>query len=379
MAASMDWYDRMALDVPLMISVVEKHPEVWDRASEEYKASASKRDAWPAIVTEIYPQWPQLPKAGQKLILEDVKKRWRSVTDRLMKAQKVESGSSPSKKKVPFADQLQFILTSRNLRRTEGNVRAETPPVQEDNSLELGDGEEDYPICSSPNPPLARQSSSMHAAVMSPTCTVSSSPSSADAAVLSSAVVAASSAASSSFVGGSRPTVLGSGSARPVPMVRAAPKKGKKNNGSASAIEALTSRTLNIIDHSSPQDDMDKFGSVVASRLRSMTWDRQSLCMTAVNALLMCAAVPSPIPPPQDVVVGIMKAFTIPSGPPPPPPAAATQRFFHAAHRPDAAEGSNSSHCPTRQSSGHNLSQNTSILSQDMFPGYGYEPQYQQF
>ncbi|CAJ0947362.1 unnamed protein product [Ranitomeya imitator] len=130
-------------------------------------------------------------------------------------------------------DQLQFILTSRNLRRTEGNVRAETPPVHEDNSLEHGDGEEveDYPMCSSPNPPLPRQSSSMHAAVMPPTCTVASSSSAVDAAVLSSAVVAASSAASSSFVGGSRPTGLGSGSARPVPMVRAAPKKGKKKGG----------------------------------------------------------------------------------------------------------------------------------------------------
>ncbi|CAJ0945992.1 unnamed protein product [Ranitomeya imitator] len=321
----------------------------------------------------------QLALFGGNSFVEDVKKRWRSVTDRLMKAQKAESGSSPSKKRVPFADQLQFILTSRNLRRTEGNVRAETPPVQEDNSLEHGDGEEveDYPMCSSPNPPLPRQSSSMHAAVMPPTCTVASSSSAVDAAVLSSAVVAASSAASSSFVGGSRPTGLGSGSARPVPMVRAATKKGKKKEGSTSAIEALTSRTLNIIDHSSPQDEMDKYGSVIASRLRSMTWDRQSLCMTAVNAVLMCAAVPSPIPPPQDIVVAIMKAFTIPSGPPPPPPA--SQRFFHAAHRPDAAEAYNSSHCTTRQSSGHNVSQNTSISSQDMFPGYGYEPEYQQF
>ncbi|CAJ0942708.1 unnamed protein product [Ranitomeya imitator] len=209
---------------------IEKHPEVWDRASEEYKASASKRDAWPAIVTEIYPQWPQLPKAGQKIILEDVKKRWRSVTDRLMKAQKAESGSSPSKKRVPFADQLQFILTSRNLRRTEGNVRAKTPPVHEDNSPEHGDGEEveDYPMCSSPNPPLPRQSSSMHAAVMPLSCTVASSSSAVDAALVSSTVVAASAAASSSFVGGSRPTGLGAGSALPVQWLGQHPRRGKK-------------------------------------------------------------------------------------------------------------------------------------------------------
>ncbi|CAJ0944055.1 unnamed protein product, partial [Ranitomeya imitator] len=318
-------------------------------------------------------------RAKKLFVMEDVKKRWRSVNNRLMKAQKAESGSSPSKKRMPFADQLQFILTSRNMRRTEGNVRAETPPVHEDNSPEHGDGEEveDYPMCSSPNPPLPRQSSSMHAAVMPPSCTVASSSSAVDAAVGSSAVLAASAAASSSFVGGSRPTGLGAGSARPVPMVRAAPKKRKKKESWTSAIEAITSQTLNIIDNSSTQDEMDKYGSVIASRLRSMPWDRQSLCMTAVNAVLMSAAVPSPIPPSQDIVVAIMKAFTNPSGPPPPPPApAASQRFFHAAQRPDAAEAYNSSHCTTRQSSGHNVSQNTSISSQELFPGYGYEPEY---
>ncbi|CAJ0931375.1 unnamed protein product [Ranitomeya imitator] len=128
-------------------------------------------------------------------------------------------------------------------RKTEGNVRAETPPVHEDNSPEHGDGEEveDYPMCSSPNPPLPRQSSSMHVAVMPPSCTVASSSFAVDAVLVSSTVVAASAAVSSSFVGSSRPTGLGAGSARPVPMVRAAPKKGKKKESSTSAIEAITS------------------------------------------------------------------------------------------------------------------------------------------
>ncbi|XP_069615739.1 uncharacterized protein [Ranitomeya imitator] len=170
------------------------------------------------------------PGRGPMLLVDDVKKRWRSVTDRLVKAQRTESGSSPSKKRVPFAEQLQFILTSRNLRRTEGNVRAQTPPVHEGNSPEHGVGEEveDFPMCSSRNPPSPRPSSSMYAAVMAPSCTVASSSSAVDAALVSSAVAPASGAASSSAVGGSRPTGMGAGSARPVPLVRAAPKKGKK-------------------------------------------------------------------------------------------------------------------------------------------------------
>ncbi|CAJ0931717.1 unnamed protein product [Ranitomeya imitator] len=222
MAANMDWYDRMALDVLKMISVIEKHPEVWDRASEEYKASSSKHDAWPAIATEIYPQWPQLPKSGQKIILADIKNRWRSVTDRLVKSQRTESGSSPSNRRVPYADQLQFTSTSRNLHRTEGNVRAQTPPVHEGNRLDhdVEEEVEDFPMCSSPNPPLPMSSSSLYAAVTAPSCTVASSSSAVDATLVSTAVAPASGAAPSSAGGDSRPTGKGVGSARPVPLMQ---------------------------------------------------------------------------------------------------------------------------------------------------------------
>ncbi|CAJ0951719.1 unnamed protein product [Ranitomeya imitator] len=139
---------------------------------------------------------------------------------RLVKAQWTESGSSPSKRRVPFADQLQFILTSRNLRRTEGNVRVQTPPVHEGNSPEHGVGEEveDFPMCSSPNPPLPTPSSSMYAAVTAPSCTEASSSSAVDAALVSTTVAPASGTASSSAGGASRPTGMGAGSARPVPL-----------------------------------------------------------------------------------------------------------------------------------------------------------------
>ncbi|CAJ0939980.1 unnamed protein product [Ranitomeya imitator] len=106
--------------------VIEKHPEFWDRSSEKYKGA--KRDAWPQIVTALFPEWPNLPKQGQAMIMGDVKKRWRSVTDIFMKSLKSPSGSSPPMKRVPYADQLQFILGSRSLRRTESNVCAQTPP-----------------------------------------------------------------------------------------------------------------------------------------------------------------------------------------------------------------------------------------------------------
>ncbi|CAJ0921221.1 unnamed protein product [Ranitomeya imitator] len=116
----MEGYDRMRLDVVQMISVIEQHPEVWDRSSEKYKGA--KRDAWPKIVTALFPEWPNLPTEQQTQILGDVKTRWRSVTDRYLKSLKSPSGSSPPRKRVPYGDQLQFILGSRSLRS------AQTPP-----------------------------------------------------------------------------------------------------------------------------------------------------------------------------------------------------------------------------------------------------------
>ncbi|CAJ0947902.1 unnamed protein product, partial [Ranitomeya imitator] len=126
MAADMEGYGRMRLNVLQMISVIEQHPEVWDRSSEKYKGA--KRDAWPKIVTTLFPEWPNLPTQQQTQIFGDVKTRWRSVTDRFLKSLKSPSGSSPLRKRVPYGDQLQFILGSQSLRRTESNVCAQTPP-----------------------------------------------------------------------------------------------------------------------------------------------------------------------------------------------------------------------------------------------------------
>ncbi|CAJ0930534.1 unnamed protein product [Ranitomeya imitator] len=114
----MEGYDRMRLDVVQVISVIEQHPE--------YKGA--KRDAWPKIVTALFPEWPNLPTQQQTQILGDVKTRWRSVTDRYLKSLKTPSGSSPPRKRVPYGDQLKFILGSRSLRRTESNISAQTPP-----------------------------------------------------------------------------------------------------------------------------------------------------------------------------------------------------------------------------------------------------------
>ncbi|CAJ0937582.1 unnamed protein product [Ranitomeya imitator] len=192
--------------------------------------------------------------------MDDVKKRWRSVTDRLVKAQRTESGSSPSKRRVPFAEQLQFILTSRNLRRTGNAVILYVCCCY---STLLYGGQ--FVLCCGCSVGVYCCCSCLWRCIklcwwwfkahwdggeFCPSCDI------------------------------------GKGSTQ----------EGQKKETLTSVIEALTSRTLNIIDNSSTQDEMDKYGSVIASCLRSMPWDRQSLCMTAVHAVLMAAAVPSAIP-----------------------------------------------------------------------------------
>ncbi|XP_073415627.1 uncharacterized protein [Dendrobates tinctorius] len=374
---NMEWYDRMELDVPFMISVIEKHPEVWDRASELYKASHKKRDAWPAIVTEIYPQWPHLPKVGQHIIMDDVKKRWRSVTDRLVKSLRTQSGTSPPKRKVPYANQLQFILSSRNLRSTEGNIRAQTPTSHDGNSTEhkVGEESDDFFFCSSPVP-LESGPSSFSAAGLALSCAEVGSSSAVEVALGSSDAAPASGAASNSAGGVSRPTGMGADTTCPVALTRAALKKGKKK-ASTSVIERLTSRTLILIDNSSQQDELDKFGSWLASHLRSIPRDRQNIFMAAASVMLMAVDVPSPIPPSPAIMMGIINLFNKPSVPPP-PPAATLQHFGQAAaYRPDSADAYISGCPPAPPTTAHHTLSPTSLSSQDMFPGYGYEPEYQ--
>ncbi|KAG9461605.1 hypothetical protein GDO78_016276 [Eleutherodactylus coqui] len=66
----------------------------------------------------MYPDWDNATAALQSEILNDVKNRWRSVRDRFKKYEKdcEKSGSSPSKKKCAYCDELAFLRSGRELR-----------------------------------------------------------------------------------------------------------------------------------------------------------------------------------------------------------------------------------------------------------------------
>ncbi|XP_073538355.1 uncharacterized protein [Phyllobates terribilis] len=311
--------------------------------------------------------WEDADQVVQKKIVEDLQKRWRSVTDRFMKAEAGRSGSSPLRRRVPYADQLAFILTSRNLRRSEGNVP--TPTVHHETSTEQGGEEdsEDFLLCS-PDP---------HGA--GPSCSPASASSFAAGVAPGSGADAAPASEGSSAVGASRPTGMGAGSARPVALRKAGTKKPKIQEVASSALEALTTRTLSLMDRVQNEDHLHHFCLSLAGHLRSMPRDRQNVFMAAVNTLAMAIDVPSPIPLAPAIINDILNIFN-PSGPPP-PTAAATHRYGQvAAYRHEASGAHGTYGCPPAPGAAYHRpgpSQNSSF-SQDMFQGYGYDPEFQQ-
>ncbi|CAJ0954209.1 unnamed protein product [Ranitomeya imitator] len=221
-------------------------------------------------------------EAGEKMILDDVRKRWRSVTDRFIKSLKTPSGSSLPRKRVPYADQLKFILTSRSLRRTESNIYGQTPPDHKGDTPEhnIGEEVEDSRMVTQDSP--ENMSLAGTSEDLTDSFGVMAIPANTGEVSESNDAAPASGAASSSG-GVSRNMGMEAASARPMALRRAAPKKAKNSQ----IIEKLTSRMLNLLDNSGKQDEHDKFGSLLADRLRTLPQDMQQIYMTAANCLLM--------------------------------------------------------------------------------------------
>ncbi|XP_073508378.1 uncharacterized protein [Phyllobates terribilis] len=315
----------------------------------------------------MYPQWVNAERDAQEEIMYDIKNRWRSVTDRLVKYhQSVQSGSSPKKRKFPFADELAFILTSRSLRRTEGNIMA--PTAEEDTNTEQAEEEsEDFFQLSSPDP-----SASASSASGCPSHSLSN-PADIGTGLVTDSPAPAPSDAGSSAGDVLRPTGRGSGSAHLVASRRAGKKKAKTHGGGTIVLEALTNRTLSLVERASQEDAIDKFCSAQAARIRSLPRDRQNMYMTAAGAMVMAIEEAAVMPSPPAVVCGIFNCFK-PSVPPP-RPAAATQRFGQvaAAYRPEDMQPSYGRQMAHGASSFIRGPSPNSTFSQEMFPGYSFE------
>ncbi|XP_077110045.1 uncharacterized protein LOC143766334 isoform X2 [Ranitomeya variabilis] len=117
-------YDRMSINVHRLILLVRNRPILWDPSCDHYHNRFKRDNAWDKVVNKLYPECLGMLPERKNKILKDVRTRWRSVRDRFKKNvhDQERSGSSPKPKKCPYYDDLQFLLNTRELRITEGNI-----------------------------------------------------------------------------------------------------------------------------------------------------------------------------------------------------------------------------------------------------------------
>ncbi|XP_077134844.1 uncharacterized protein LOC143788823 [Ranitomeya variabilis] len=135
-------FERMSINVQRLILLVHNRPVLWDPTSEEYHNRVLRDEAWAKVLEELYPEITGMPPQRQTEILKNVKTRWRSVRDRFKKSalEQEQSGSSPKKRKCSYYNDLQFLLNTRDLRMTEGNIAA---PQHEEDTQEQSSATED--------------------------------------------------------------------------------------------------------------------------------------------------------------------------------------------------------------------------------------------
>ncbi|XP_071986797.1 uncharacterized protein [Engystomops pustulosus] len=115
-------YRRMGINVGALISEVQSHPELWDKGATGYTDRHRRRRAWESICRALYPYWSGFSQSLQAVVESDLRKRWKSVRDRFLKEERNadRSGASPSQRpKVPFHDELMFILPRKGFSQSE--------------------------------------------------------------------------------------------------------------------------------------------------------------------------------------------------------------------------------------------------------------------
>ncbi|XP_069624132.1 uncharacterized protein [Ranitomeya imitator] len=280
----MEAYRRMGIDVGRLIDLVRDYPALWDPADESYKDKYFRELAWTKIVRDLIPDLDKYPGSTQQQIDNDVRKRWRSIRDRFTKFlnECSKSGSSPSKSKFPFSEELQFLVSSRTLRKTEGNMSVAD---LEDSDKEDGAG----------------SSSGVGGTISTSTPTASAESASTSAAAASTSSSAAAEASDSAEAVRVEKRAV-------YPVAAEKKKKKTKKNQDDQTVQ-IACDTLDLLKKSSSDDHCDSFAITVARKTRSLPPDRQSLFMSMVQMSLTALEDPAPISPYNEVLMGVLGLF----------------------------------------------------------------------
>ncbi|XP_073401193.1 uncharacterized protein [Dendrobates tinctorius] len=273
----MEGYRRMGIDVGRLIDLVRDFSPIWDPSDEAYKDCYYRDHCWTKVLRQLYPDWDSCNNTTQLQIEKDVKQRWRSVKDRFHKyvASCNKSGSSPTRHSFPFYEELQFLVTGRILRSTQGNI---VPPAEEDSEEASGRSTGAPATCSS-----AGEDG------------FGGGPLSADAGASSS--TAAENCVVVETVG--RGTAGG--------PVSGEPKQTKKKEDKT--IKAANETLALIKKKSTTEDKFYFFALQITSKARSLPPDRQNIFTSMVQMSLTALHDPTPILPYDDILMSVFGLF----------------------------------------------------------------------
>ncbi|XP_069811899.1 uncharacterized protein [Dendropsophus ebraccatus] len=215
----------------------------------------------------------------QKQISNDVRNRWRSVRDQFRKYhnERGRSGSSPPRRPFVYSDQLQFLISGRELRETDGNINAPETETEE-NMLASSDSAGDF--------------------------------------ALSQETVAGPSQASGQTE--IRPPMTSEG-VPPLPRQRA------RSSSRSILPRAVEKETLELIQRVDKEDHWDQLGATIAARVRQLPSNRQWVCVPAVFELLTYYSNTHQIPTNLYILGGLKNIFE----PNVNTPAVEGPQFFH--------------------------------------------------
>ncbi|CAK1553423.1 unnamed protein product [Leptosia nina] len=134
-----------AIDIELLIRLVEKKPVLWDKTQVYYKNRQPCFTAWREICLELNKNFETLSEREKNNFGRDIIKRWNNARDSWMKYHKKIKGYSPGAKKqrkYKFYDQMLFLRKIFVRRKTEEIKSQKTRKINLNKKKEQSDTEE---------------------------------------------------------------------------------------------------------------------------------------------------------------------------------------------------------------------------------------------
>ncbi|VVC44867.1 BESS motif,MADF domain [Cinara cedri] len=115
------------IDCELLIKEVQKRPSLWNSTDKNYKDKTKKNKAWCEIALSFIIDFQEKNESEQKIILQDLTSKWRTIRDNYIRYLKKQnkckiSGSATSKiRQYIYGEQLSFLRKNKESRITDSS------------------------------------------------------------------------------------------------------------------------------------------------------------------------------------------------------------------------------------------------------------------